>query len=279
MQALIDNLMEVLQTWQQEFLEKFPQVIIGLIVFLISLYVAKWLSRIVRRGMEMRKSDRELTVLLSRITQWAIITLGILLALEQAGQDITSLIAGLGIVGFTIGFALQDVSANLVAGMLLLYQQPFDLGDSIKVSDYSGTVKQIDLRATQIMTFDGLLVMIPNKDIFTNTITNYTRTNKRRIDYTIGVSYNCDLEHTIQLILDALSELPILLKDPAPVVDIASFGDAAINLTIYFWYDTGKEGYLDVKNTTAVTIKRTLDDAGIEMPYPIQSIILQNTAE
>ena len=277
MQEILNNLADILEIWKSGFIEKFPQIIIGLIVFFISLYASRLLSRLVRRGMELRKSDPELTVLLSRVVKWVIITLGVLLALEQAGQDITALIAGLGIVGFTIGFALQDVSANLVAGLLLLYQQPFDLGDSIKVSDYSGTVNQIDIRATQIKTFDGLLVMIPNKDIFTNTITNYTRTNRRRIDLSIGVSYETDLEHVQKLLLEALNGIPLLLKDPSPSVEIAGFGDTAINLTVYFWYDTGKQGFLPVKNTCASTIKEALETAGVDIPYPTRTIHLQKT--
>jgi len=275
MGTIAENLLSILETWWANVIENLPQVIAGIIVLIISFYVARLLSQMLKKGMRRRNSDPELTILLSRILRWTIIVLGVILALEQAGQDVSALIAGLGIAGFTIGFALQDVSSNLVAGLLLLYQQPFELGDAIEVAGYAGKVQEINLRATEMLTWEGLLVMIPNKDVFTNTITNYTRSKKRRLNFLVGISYESDVKVAEKVLLDALDEVPILLKDPAPCVKFESFGESTFDLGVYVWFDTEKEGIVEVNNAAVLAIKTALESANIDMPYPTRKVLIQ----
>ncbi|MEJ2758381.1 MAG: mechanosensitive ion channel family protein, partial [Anaerolineales bacterium] len=188
---------------------KSPKVwtIAGLLIFLVSVYLARLFSRMAGRVLERRQKDKELNLLITRLVRWTVISLGIILALEQAGQDVTALLTGLGILGFTVGFALQDVSANLVSGILLLFEQPFDIEDSIQVAGYAGTVKSINLRATEMLTWEGLRVLIPNRDVFTNTITNYTRITQRRIGLSVGVGYDSDLTIVEETALNAVKNL------------------------------------------------------------------------
>lgn len=277
MQAIFDNLTEILETWWDSFNQNLPQLIAGLLVLVFSVYFSRLVSRVLKRGLTQRHSDPELTTLLTRIVRWMIVIIGIILALEQAGQDVSALIAGLGIIGFTLGFALQDVSANFAAGMLLLYQQPFELGDTIEVGGYGGKVKDVDLRATKILTFDGLLVMIPNQEVYTNTITNFTRVKRRRLEHTVSISHQSDVLFVEKLLLDALNGLPFLLKDPAPEVKLTAFGAASIDLAIYFWYDTKRHGFLEANNLGAVEIKKALEKAGVDMPFPTYSVIVNQT--
>jgi len=272
MDAILENLLNVLQTWWDSFLTNLPSLIAGLIIFLFSLYLAHILTRTVHRMMSKRKKDQELSILVSRLVRWTVIGLGIVLALEQAGQDVTALLTGLGILGFTVGFALQDISANLVSGILLLFEQPFDIEDAIDVAGYSGTVKQINLRATELLTWDGLKVLIPNRDVFTNTITNFSQITQRRIGLSVGVGYESDLTEVEKVALEAVRALPEVKEDPAPFFMVDSFGDSAINTSIYFWYETNKEGLSDVTNAGAIAIKKAFDQAGISMPYPIRVV-------
>lgn len=276
MDTFLNNLLEVLNTWWQNFVENLPQMITGLIIFLLSLYLARIVSRTVRRVMIRRKEDAELTVMITRLVRWSVIGLGILLALEQAGQDVTALLTGLGILGFTVGFALQDISANLVSGILLLFEQPFEIGDSIEVAGYTGTVKTINLRATEMLTLEGLLVLIPNRDVFTNTITNYTRISQRRIGLSVGVGYGNDLKMVEQTAMETIKALNGVKQDPAPFFLVDSFGDSAINTTMYYWYDTTDTGLADMTNAGALAIKTAFDQAGIDIPYPIRSVRIQN---
>jgi small-conductance mechanosensitive channel len=208
MEEVIQNLLDIMRDWWLGALENFPKVLAGILVLIISLYLARLAGVLTDKTLKKRDTDPELTVLLVRIIRWSVIALGIILALQQAGQDTSALLTGLGILGFTIGFALQDVSKNFVAGILLLLLQPFDLGDAIEVAGYSGTVKTVDLRATEILTFDGREVSIPNSEVFTNALVNFSRNTERRISLDVNVSYNSDLEQVHRLAIDTITSLP-----------------------------------------------------------------------
>ena len=188
MQDLWNNFIENIGGWWVGFQDVLPNLIAGVLVFIIGLWLARVAKKLTVRTMERRKADEEITLLVGRIVRWAVVVFAGIFALQQTGQDVSALLAGLGILGFTVGFALQDVSANFVAGMLLLIQQPFDLGDLIEVENFTGTVQNVDLRSTELITLDGRHILIPNSTVFTNTIINYTRTTKRRISLDIGVS-------------------------------------------------------------------------------------------
>ncbi len=209
------------------------------------------------------------------MVMWGVISFGFVLALQQAGQDVSALLAGVGIFGFAIGFALQDVIANFVAGILLLIQQPFDIGDYIEVADYDGTVLTIELRTTEMLTGDGRRVTIPNNDIFSNAIINYTRTEKRRITLAIGVDYDSDLEKVRQVSVDAIQTIPGVLSDPGPSVVFGAFGDTAINLNIYYWFSTKETGSNAAKDGGILAIKKAYDEAGINMPFPTQTLYIK----
>ncbi|MEJ2266182.1 MAG: mechanosensitive ion channel [Anaerolineales bacterium] len=269
------SLSDALNQMLLNFVDFLPRLIVALIVFIVGLYLAGIFARMVRRGLERRKTDPELTLLASKVTRWAVIVLGTLAALQQVDFNITAFLTGLGIVGFTIGFALQDVSKNFVAGLLILIQQPFDIGDAIKVTDYAGTVIAIDLRATELHTFDGQVVFIPNAEVFTNPITNYTKASKRRVNLSAGVAYESDLEEVTQTALEAVSSIPGLLQDPAPTLHFQGFGGTTIDLTLFYWIDTNQTDPFTAKDLGLKEIKVAFERAGIEMPYPTQRVYLQ----
>jgi len=270
MQAVWQNILETLQSWWGGFVENLPNYLAGLLILLVSIYLARLISSLASRGLKRRKTDPEIALLLTRLVRWGLIALGVILALQQAGQDVTALLTGLGILGFTVGFALQDVSKNFIAGILLLIQQPFELGDAIQVADYGGTVMSINLRDTELLSFDGLRVRIPNADIFTNAITNYTRTKHRRLAIKVGVACNSDLKQVNQVALEAISAIPGVMDDPAPAVVFEEFGDFSINLTIYYWLDLEATSYWDGQSSGLTEINAAFESAGIEIPYPTQ---------
>jgi small conductance mechanosensitive channel len=179
------------------------------------------------------------------------------------------------VVGFTVGFALKDISANFVAGIILLFQQPFDLGDTISVNEYTGTVLDIDLRSTEMLTVDGLRVTIPNNDLLTSTITNYSRSEQRRITLQVGVGYDNDLNEVERIALDAVGSMEGVLEAPAPFVMFDKFGDFAVNMSVYYWYATGTVGYGEITNQGMGTVKAVLENAGVSMPFPIQTVRIE----
>ncbi|TFH35005.1 MAG: mechanosensitive ion channel, partial [Anaerolineales bacterium] len=150
-----------------------PRLGFALLVYLIGRWISSWATRILRRRLSKQKADEELIILLEMFTRWGIQALGIVLALEQlAPGRLSTLLAGLGIAGVTIGFALQDVAKNFIAGVLLLLSRPFEIGDTIQVSGYTGKVLVINLRSTEMREVDGRFVIIPNTEVFAKPIVN-----------------------------------------------------------------------------------------------------------
>ena len=275
MQEVWSDLVETISSWWTGFQENIPHLIAGVLIFIIGLWLARLATKLTVRTMERRKADKEITILTGRIVRWTVIVFASIFALQQSGQEVSALLAGLGILGFTIGFALQDVSSNFIAGMLLLIQQPFDIDDLIEVSGYTGSVINVDLRSTELITLDGRHVLIPNSDVFTNTIVNYTRTKRRRISLPIGVGYDADLEAVEKLACKTVAKIKGVLADPAPAVFMDGFGDFAMNITVAYWYDTEETGFTAAKNGGIIAIKKVFEDANIDMPYPTQTVLVK----
>lgn len=252
-----------------------PKLVMAIVIFLLTLYVARLGFRLIGAALKRRRIDPELNLLLSRIAQIAIIIIGTIWALATVDFDVTGFVAGLGIIGFTVGFALKDIAENFVAGVLLLLQQPFDIGDAIEAGGYSGTVTSIEIRSTTIRTFDGLLVIVPNAQVYGNPITNYSKVHQRRINLDVGVGYETDLQKANDIMLEVANNLPGIKEDPAPFVVFKEFGDSSINATLYFWIDTSEAGYFGSLDAVVKGIKTAFEQEGINIPYPIRTLYMQ----
>jgi small conductance mechanosensitive channel len=262
----------------QELFLFIPNLITAIIIFLVTLYLGSLAARAVRNALARRRPpvDPELSMLLARLTRWTTLIIGTIWALNQVNFNVTGFVAGLGIVGFTIGFALKDVAENFVAGILLLIQQPFDIGDAIEVNGYGGVVTDIKVRDTTMRTWDGLLVIIPNAAVYTNAITNFTKVETRRIGLAVGVGYETDLQQAHDIMLEVVANLPGVIKDdPAPVVVFGEFGDSSINSTVYFWFDTQEAGYWPTLDGAVKGIKAAFEKEGINIPFPIRTVYLE----
>lgn len=268
MQPYLKNLLD-------QFLQSIPNVLTALLIFLVSLYLAHWSSRLLRKAMTLRNITSGVTNLLSQTLRWTIVTFGVISALQRF-FDVTAFLAGLGILGFTVGFALQDVMKNFAAGIILLIQRPFGEGDAISVADFDGTVLAINLRTTELKTFDGRIVILPNADALAHAIVNYTRADRRRVSLPIRVAYGSDPETVRGLVLEVCPTVAGFVSDPAPLVVFHTFNASSIDLTAYFWIDT-KVSNPDAARDAALTqVKAAFEAQGVEIPYPIQTVLLQN---
>ena len=265
----MNNLTEMLQDLLTNAASFLPKLLAALVIFIIGLILAGLLSRTIRHQLKRREVDPELTLLIGQITRWSIIVLGIVIALQQVNFDLSAFLTGLGILGFTVGFAIQDVSKNFVAGLLLLLQQPFDIGDTVEVAGYGGTVLTIDLRATVMRTFDGKHLLIPNADVFTNAIINFSQSPRRRIQLTAGVAYDSDLDVVEETAIASINRIEGVLEHPAPVVVFDNF-------SLYYWVDANLPGVLGGTNAGVKAIKLAFEQAAIDMPYPIRVIHTSN---
>lgn len=263
------------EQFSESVLAALPNLLTAALIFFASIYLGKLLSRLLVNVLKARKADPEVTKLLGQITRWSIIVAGIITALQRF-FDVTAFLAGLGIIGFTIGFALQNVMQNFAAGVILLIQQPFNVGDAIEVNGYGGTILSIDLRTSEMRTFDGLIVIIPNGDILSNPITNYTRAKLRRIELPVGVAYGTDPTKVRNVILEAVRDVPGFVSEPAPLVAFHTFGGSTLDMTVFFWFDTGLTTPFAAKDAAFELIKAALDKNGIEIPFPITTIYTPN---
>jgi small-conductance mechanosensitive channel len=189
--------------------------------------------------------------------------------------DVTAFLAGLGIIGFTIGFALQDVMKNFASGVILLAQQPFRVGDSVEVGDYEGTVQAIDLRSTEIKTFDGRIAIVPNADVLNHAIVNYTRSVQRRIEVIVGVAQDTDLKLARDIALEAICAIPGYLEEPAAMVGFNTFGESAIYMSVFVWFDTSEASPLKARDAAIEVIKAAFDANKIDIPFPIRTVLIE----
>lgn len=262
-----------IQSYLQQFYDFIPKLIAGLAVFLVTLVLSRWLSNLVSKAMKRGKQDPEITKLIQQISRWGILILGTMLALDQVSNNITSLIAGLGITGFAIGFALQDVAKNFIAGLLLLLQQPFDIGDAIEVGEFGGTVQDITLRVTEMETWDGRNVQIPNADVYVLPIINYTRSRDRKVTITLPVLQGADMEQASGAATEAVKGIQGFIAEKDPLVIFSSIQSSEMQLEINFWVDTSRYDFFDAQGDAYKAVVQAFKQKDI--PMPVRELVVQ----
>lgn len=165
---------------------------------------------------------------------------------------------------------------NFVAGIILLIQQPFEVEDAIEVTGIGGSVLAINLRATEMRTWDGRIVIVPNAEILSNPITNYTRADRRRVELPVGVSYGSDPAVARQTVLEAIKNVPGYLNEPGPMVVFHTFAGSSIDMTAYFWIDTTQTNPFAAQDAALEHTKAALEQNGIEIPFPITTVYMQS---
>jgi small conductance mechanosensitive channel len=196
-------------------------------------------------------------------------------ALGIVGLDktVTSLLAGVGIVGLALGFAFQDIASNFMSGIILLTRQPFTHNDIIETNDITGLVKEVNLRAIVIHTFDGKVVTLPNSSVLNSALINHSVTGERRVDLNVGVAYGDDLEKVRQVTLKAVESIEKRDTDRPVAFYYEQFGGSSIDLRVSFWIDfAAQPDFLNARSDAIVRIKKAYDDNGITIPFPIRTL-------
>lgn len=269
----------IFQDWLTSFLAYLPRLISAIVIFIITLIGSGVLANWVRKIFSKRITSIEILKVIYRITKWLVVIVGTIFALDQVSFDVTSFIAGLGIAGLTIGFALQDIAKNFISGILLLYRQPFKIGDFVKISDHAGSIKEINVRDTVLETIEGEVVIIPNQDVFQNAIINYSKSSLRRRKVMIGLGYEEDVEKAISIFLDAIKAVPGVASEPNPWIVAEEMGDSALILAALFWVDPQEHNFLAVQSNVIMAIKEASELHGINLPYPTQQIMLRHAGD
>ncbi|NNF55797.1 MAG: mechanosensitive ion channel family protein [Acidimicrobiales bacterium] len=255
------------------FLEAIPRVGVAIVITLIG-YVLSRLIRTVLMKVFQRSQTESFARVMSKLAGWIVFGVFALAATAAAFPSVkpVDLLAGLGFFSVAIGFAFQDILENTLSGVLLLIRQPFESGDQIEVSDQAGTVEAITIRETRIKTYDGRLVVIPNRDVYKNVIKVNTHFDDRRVDFVAGVAYENDARHATQVIVDALASLDGVASEPAPEALVTDLGVSTVNIQARFWCSPGQHEVRVMLDEAIKTVKEALDSAGIEMPADIVAL-------
>jgi len=254
------------------FIAGIPNLLTALGIFIVSLYLARLVSNLLKRVLQRRRAPAGVVQLLGQLALWSIIVAGAITALQRF-FEVTAFLTGLGILGFTIGFALQDIMKNFASGIILLLQQPFHVGETIGVKGFDGTVLAIDLRATEIRATDGRLVILPNAEVLANPIVNYSRANHRRVDLSLNLSHTCEPRTVRQIVLETIEGVEGFINEPEPVIVFKNLTDHALELNVNFWVDVTKTDSLHAKDTLLLKVKTAFNELGIEIPHPVQAVM------
>jgi len=253
-----------------------PTVILRIVLFGLILFVFRILSKIARKIVKkaIEKSGLAVSTLLERtalsVTGSLVWIFGLLVALSQLGFQVGPLLAGLGVVGFIVGFALQDTLSNFASGVMILLYRPFDVGDLIETAGAIGKVENMTLVSTTILTVDHQTLVIPNSMIWGNVIKNVTAQTKRRVDMVFGIGYSDDIPHAERVLGEILTAHEKVLEDPEPVVKLHTLGESSVDFVVRPWAKT--DDYWDVYWDVTREVKMRFDAEGISIPFPQRDV-------
>lgn len=262
------------------FWERVPYIIIGIIVFFLFWLFAEVFKFFIRRTLMKRTSSRQnLVLVLNRVGSTFILFFGFLIALVIIipGFSPAQLVSALGIGSVAIGFAFKDIFQNLLSGILILLGEPFRIGDVINIDGLEGTVEDIEIRATFLRSFDGRRIVIPNSTVYTSAVIVNTAYAERRCEFTVGISYDDDVNRAKEIIQQVLQSNPHVLADPAYTIQVSALADFSVNIMVRWWINTNKIALFDAISEVQTEVKTAFNRHGISIPYPIQELNIRPT--
>lgn len=255
-----------------------PKLLVAGLFFTAVWWVSGALGRLVAGLLARAGQPHSVGLVLSRLARWALLVVGGLVSLTIVVPSLNAgtVVGALGVGGVAIGFAFKDIFQNLLAGLLLLMTRPFQIGDYVVAGSHEGRVEDIQVRATLLRAPDGRQVVVPNSDLYTNRVIVNTPQTSRRGVVNVGIGYDDDIEHAKRVVTTAVKALPQVLDEPAPSVITTGLGDSSVQLAVRFWVAPAAQGGDLFGATDAVVIatKQALGRAGIEIPFPIQTLLL-----
>jgi len=264
------------ETLWSGMIESGPGLVFNIILFFIIVFaflkLANLAQKLTERGLE--ESKFELSQLLRRmvisIVRNTILVIGVLIALSQVGISLGPLLAGMGVVGFVVGFALQDTLSNFAAGMLILIYRPFDVDDIIEAGGVMGKVSEMSLVNTTVLTFDNQTIIVPNGKIWGDIIKNVTAQTVRRVDLVFGIGYGDDIEKAEKVLAEVVGAHPSVLDEPETIIRVHELGDSSVNFIARPWVNT--DDYWDTYWDLMKAVKLRFDEEGISIPFPQRDV-------
>lgn len=246
------------------------KIVLAIIIFIVGKWLAKKIVNVADKVMTRSHLDNTVASFLSKLLYGILLVIVILAALSKVGVQTTSVVAILGGAALAVGMALKDQLSNFAAGVLIVIFRPFVRGDFVQISSYTGTVTDITLINTHITTTNNHDVIIPNSDISTSAVINYTSLPNRRVDITVGVGYDADLKEAKDVLLATAKANSLAFTDPEPVIRVTNLGDNSVDLTINVW--TSNDDWWAMQCDLLEEFKIALDEHNIDIPFPQRKI-------
>lgn len=288
---MFDDAIRVANTYWTQFLYVLPRLVMAA-VLLAAVWVGASRLRVwLAAKLNAHTSDPLLIDFLTQIGRWLLIGLGLVLALNILGlsQLVSGMLAGLGLSAFVVGFAFKDIAENFLAGILLAFNRPFSINDTIQIKDMVGRVTHLNLRTTVILTFDGRDISIPNAIVLKEPLINFTQNGYIRQQFVVGIGYNDDVDKGIELIINEINQEPAVTQDEGkqPFAVLTELATNSVNLTVYFWAttDSYRKGVLQLQSRIMNRVLTKLSAEGysfpsniVELQYPAAPLQVAATA-
>lgn len=261
--------------WGRDLVLNLPNLLIAVVVVAAFWFASRLVRSVVERILGRISHNPTVSRLLASTASLAVFATGVFIALGilKLDKTVMSLLAGAGIAALVLGFAFQDIAANMMAGILLSVRQPFRPGHLVELLDFMGIVEEVNLRFTVIRTLQGQIVYLPNKEVLGHPIMNFSLTHLRRIDLVGGVSYADDLEAAKRLAIEAVQDVP--RREPTRAVEFfyEDFGDSQIAFVVRIWIQFEKQtDYLEARSEAIRRLKAAFDAGGVTIPFPIRTL-------
>ncbi|KQI68961.1 mechanosensitive ion channel protein MscS [Loktanella sp. 3ANDIMAR09] len=269
-----------LDAWIDGLFRLLPNIAVAVVVILLFWLFARGIGSLVRRAAE-KRGRPSLADVGSSLVKWALIIVGLMLAVTIVAPTIRpgDLLAGLGVGSVAIGFAFKDILQNMLAGILILLRQPFEVGDQIISGGHEGTVERIETRATLIKTYDGRRVVIPNADIYTDSVVVLTAYDILRSELDVGIGCNDDWKEARRILEETCGSIEGVMADPAPETIPVAQGDFANIIRLRWWTKSPKKDRIHIRGEVIQETYIALDKAGIDLPYPTQVHLFHDQTE
>ena len=275
MQINNELLTEYSNTIVTKFMEYLPNILSALVLLFLGLWSIKIVKSILNKIMIKRNLEATLANFLSDLLNWTLKALLFVTVISQLGVQTSSFVAILGAAGLAIGLSLQGSLANFAGGVLIIMFKPFRVGDFIQAQGEMGTVHQIQIFVTKLHTADNQIIYIPNGQLSNGSITNFSQSNYRRADLTIGISYGSDIKKAKEIALDIMKNHEYVLEDPMPVVWVKDLAESSVDLAVRPW--AKNENFWAMRSDILQQIKEAFDNNGIEIPFPQRDLHIKTT--
>ncbi len=270
------SMVEKLDTWLDGFIRNVPNIVIAILVFILFIYIARFMGRVIRKALKNRGREN-FGEILGSFSKWVFLIIGVMLSVTILSPNLSpaDLIASLGVSSVAIGFAFKDILQNWLAGILILMRRPFEIGDQIVVNGFEGTVERIETRATIIRQYNGKRIVVPNSEIYTNSVKVITANDLIRSQYDIGVGYDQDREKAISILKETIEKTEGVTQEKP--VDVLPWdqADSWLTVRVRWWTNSDRSDVVKTFSRVINNTQNAMDEAGIDLPFPT-NIEIQN---